>query len=605
MPAEAKAPAAPSAPGGAPTTRAPEKAGAKVATPTAAVPTGAEKLIRCLEQQGVEYVFGLSGGAAMPIFDALVDSKIKLILVRHEQGATHMADGYARSTGKPGVVLVTSGPGATNTVTGMLTALMDSVPMIVLTGQTISPMLGKDAFQEADVTGITYPVVKHSYLVKNANDIPRIATEAFHLATTGRPGPVLIDLPKDVTSGPCTADFVPLDKVDLPGYQIPGRGDPATIQHAAALLSRARKPVLYVGHGAVISGAGPAILQLAEKLQAPIVNTLLGKGAVAEDHPLHQGMLGMHGTAYANKTVMNCDCIMAIGARWDDRITGKLSEFCVGASKIHIDIDPAEFNKIVRPDASIVGDARLAIEDLLPLVQKCDSEDWLREITGWRKQYPLKYTKKGGLKAQYVLDRLDKLGGREAILTTDVGQHQMWAAQFCLTTKNRHWLSSGGAGTMGFGFPAAIGAQFANPDQKVWCIVGDGGFQMTMPELATAAIHKLPVKILIINNSYLGMVRQWQELFFDNRLSGVDLEGNPDFVKLAGAYGIKGWRVRRPAEVDRVLKAAMAYNDGPCLVEAEVIKEDNVFPMIPAGAALRDMIVDRPKHKMEKPTGST
>jgi acetolactate synthase-1/2/3 large subunit len=296
---------------------------------------------------------------------------------------------------------------------------------------------------------------------------------------------------------------------------------------------------------------------------------------------------------------------VAIGARWDDRITGKLSEFCVNASKIHIDIDVAEFNKIVRPDAAIAGDARQVVEALLPLVGQCDSEEWLREIAGWRKQFPLKYTKKGGLKAQYVLDRLDKLGGRECIITTDVGQHQMWAAQFCLTTKNRHWLSSGGAGTMGYGFPAAIGAQFAHPTKKVWTVVGDGGFQMTMPELATAALHKLPVKVLIINNSYLGMVRQWQELFFDNRLSGVDLEGNPDFVKLAGAYGIKAWRVRRYAEVDRVLKAAMEYNDGPCLVEAEVIKEDNVFPMIPAGAALRDMIIDKPKHKMEKPTGST
>ena len=564
-------------------------------------PTGGEVVIRCLEREGVDVIYGYSGGAAMPIFDALIDSKIKLVMTRHEQGATHMADGYARASGKPGVVLVTSGPGATNCVTGLLTALMDSVPMIVLCGQTISPMLGKDAFQEADTTGITYPVVKHSYLVKSAADIPRVMKEAWYIATTGRPGPVLIDLPKDLTQGPCTAPFV--DTVNLPGYKIPGRGDAALIAQAAAYLSKAKRPVLYVGHGAVISGAGKAILQLAEKMQIPLVNTLLGKGAVAEDHPLHQGMLGMHGTAYANKTVSGCDLIMAIGARWDDRITGKLSEFCKDAIKIHVDIDVAEFGKIIKPHVSIAGDARLVIEDLLPLLKKGDTADWLKDITGWRKQYPLKYPKKGGLRAQHVLDRLDKLGGREAIITTDVGQHQMWAAQFCLTTKNRHWLSSGGAGTMGFGFPAAIGAAMAT-GKPAWCVVGDGGFQMTLCELATAFLQKVPVKILIINNRYLGMIRQWQELFFDNRLSGADLEGNPDFVKVAEAYGVKAKRIKRSGDVDKAIKWANAQS-GPCLIEAEVVKEDNVFPMIPAGAALTGMIVEKPKVKMEKPTGST
>ena len=566
-------------------------------------PTGGEKLVQCLEREGVEYVFGLSGGAAMPMFDAMLDSKIELILVRHEQGATHMADGYARSTGRPGVVLVTSGPGATNTVTGMFTALMDSAPIVVITGQTISPMLGKDAFQEADVTGITYPVVKHSYLVKDAEQIPQVIHEAFHVATTGRPGPVLIDVPKDIGQGPCTAPFT--DALDLPGYTVPSRGDSERIAETARLLSESKRPLLYVGHGAVISDAGKAITTLAEKLRAPVVNTLLGKGAMDETHPLHLGMMGMHGTAYANKAVVDCDLIMAIGARWDDRITGRVSDFCTNAVKIHVDIDASEFNKIIRPDVAIHGDARLVIEDLIPQVEMADTADWLRRCERWRKKYPLHYPKQGGLRAQHVLDRLDALTRGEAILTTDVGQHQMWAGQFCRARNARHWISSGGAGTMGFGFPAAIGAQFANPDKKVWAIVGDGGFQMTQAELATAQIHKLPVKCLIINNNYLGMIRQWQELFYENRLSGSDLEGNPDFVKLAQAYGIKALRIRRSADVDRILKQAHDYDEGPCVVVAEVAKEDNVFPMIPAGAAVSEMIIERPKHKLEKPAGST
>jgi acetolactate synthase-1/2/3 large subunit len=566
--------------------------------------TGAERLVKCMEAQGVEYIFGLSGGAAMPIFDALVDSKIKLILTRHEQGATHMADGYARATGKPGVVLVTSGPGATNTVTGLLTALMDSVPMIVLTGQTPTFNLGKDAFQEADVTGITYPVVKHSYLVTDVNDIPRIVLESFYLASSGRPGPILIDLPKDVTSAVCTAPDP--EHVRIPGYTTPGRATPEALESARELISAAKRPVLYVGHGAVIAGAGEAVTELAEKLQAPVVNTLLGKGAVDETHPLHLGMLGMHGTAYANKAVQNCDLIMAIGARWDDRITGRVSEFCTDAKRIHIDVDPAEFNKTIMSDVQLLGDARLVVEDLLPLLGRLDTQAWLTQCAAWRKEFPLKYSKRGSsLRAQHVLDRLNDLTKGNALVTTDVGQHQMWAAQFVRTRANRMWLSSGGAGTMGYGFPAAIGAQFARPDVPVWAVVGDGGFQMTLSELATAAIHKLPVKVLIINNHYLGMVRQWQELFFDNRYSGVDLEGNPDFVKLARAYGIKGMYIRKPDEVDKVLKRAIAYNAGPCVIEAVVVKEDNVFPMIPAGAAYREMIIEPPKKKLAKPEGST
>ena len=565
-------------------------------------PTGAEVLIRCLEREGVRYIFGLSGGAAIPIFDALVDSKIELILVRHEQGATHMADGYARASGQPGVVLVTSGPGATNTVTGLLTAQMDSSPVIVISGQTNQVNLGKDAFQEADVTGITYPVVKHSYLVRDAADIPRVVREAFHIATTGRPGPVLIDVPKDVSQGPCDAAFV--DRVDLPGYRVPGAAALEDVETAAELISRARRPVLYVGHGAVISGAGKAVLALAERLRAPIVNTLLGKGAADETHPLHLGMLGMHGTAYANKAVTHCDLILAIGARWDDRITGKVDEFCPKAIKIHLDVDPAEFNKVLRPDLCLLGDARIVLEQLLPLVEPLDTAEWLAQCKEWRRRHPLKYAKKGGLRAQHVLDRLDALTEGRAVITADVGQHQMWAAQFCRTREGRRWITSGGAGTMGFGFPAAIGAWFARPDQETWAVVGDGGFQMTLCELATAAVKKVGVKILVINNNYLGMVRQWQELFFENRLSGVDHEGNPDFVKLAEAYGVKGLRIRRPGDIDRKLREARAH-DGPVLVVAEMVKEDNVFPMIPAGAPIANMIIEPPKHRLEKPSGST
>ena len=567
---------------------------------------GSQIIVEALRRHGVDYLFGYPGGACMPIFDALVDApEIKIVLVRHEQGGTHMADGYARATGKPGVVLVTSGPGATNTVTGLLTAQMDSVPMVVLTGQTITPNLGKDAFQEADVFGVTMPVVKHRYLVREVNDLPRVMNEAFHLATSGRPGPVLVDLPKDVVSAECEADFT--DEFHLPGYAPPARGLTEDLEKAAELISSSKKPLLYVGAGAVIAQASRQVIGLAEKLQAPVTTTLLGKGAFPETHPLSVGMLGMHGTAYANKTVVDCDLIMAIGARWDDRITGKVSEFCRDATKIHIDVDPAEFGKIIDPDVSIAGDAKLVLEDLIPLVSKLDSQPWLKQIEKWKKKYPLKFPKRGGLRAQQVLKELDRLTDSKAIISTDVGQHQMWTAQFCKTNEERKWLSSGGAGTMGYGLPSAIGAQLGCPDELVVAVVGDGGFQMTMPELATAAIHKLPIKILIINNRYLGMVRQWQQLFFDNRESGVDMMGNPDFVKIGEAYGIKGFHLRRTGDITKVLQKALDYNEGPCIIEAEVVKSDNVFPMIPAGAAVADMIIDEPPSdkKLEKPVGST
>ena len=567
---------------------------------------GAQIVVEALKRQGVEYIFGYPGGACMPIFDALVDApEQKIILVRHEQGATHMADGYAKVTGKTGVVLVTSGPGATNTVTGILTAQMDSVPLVILTGQTITPNLGKDAFQEADVFGVTMPIVKHSYLVRDVKDLSRVVNEAFHLASTGRPGPVLVDLPKDVVSNEWDEDFTA--GLDLPGYQVQTRGGSDGIEYAAELLSKSKQPLLYVGAGAVISGAGRQVQKLAEKLQAPVTTTLLGKGAISEMHPLSVGMLGMHGTAYANKAVINCDLIMAIGARWDDRITGKVSEFCPDATKIHIDIDPSEFGKIIQPDVSINGDAAEVLAELIPLMDKLDTSAWLKKIENWKIKYPLKFPKRGGLRAQHVLAELDRLTESKAIISTDVGQHQMWAAQFCKSIRERQWLSSGGAGTMGYGFPAAIGAQLGKPDDLVVAVVGDGGFQMTMSELATAAIHKLPIKIIIINNSYLGMVRQWQQLFFDNRESGVDMEGNPDFVKIGEAFGIKGFHLRRAGDVVKVLKKALDYNDGPCIVEAQVVKADNVFPMIPAGAAVADMLIDEPpkSQKMQKPVGST
>ena len=549
--------------------------------------TGAEALLESLRREGVDVIFGYPGGAVIPVYDMIYQKDFPHILTRHEQGAVHAADGYARSTGKPGVCLATSGPGATNLVTGLATAYMDSVPVIAFTGQVSTTMLGRDSFQEADITGITMPITKHNYLVKKVSDLPRIIKEAFHIATTGRPGPVLIDLPKDVSVGHLNYSYP--KTVNLPGYKPNYEGNAKQIKAASAALAAANRPLIYAGGGVISSGAEQELLRLAEKTQIPVTTTLMGLTAFPSNHPLFLVMLGMHGTAAANYAVTNCDLLLAIGARFDDRVTGDINAFAPHAQIIHLDIDPAEIGKNVRVDIPIVGDIKNIISALLPQLSPGRYEEWLETVERWKKQYPLAYQpQEGTIMPQAVIEELCALTKGDAIICTEVGQHQMWTAQYYQFTRPRSLITSGGLGTMGFGFPAAIGAQVGNPDRLVIDLAGDGSIQMNIQELATIASYQLPVKIIILNNGYLGMVRQWQELFFEKRYSQVALT-NPDFTKLAEAYGIKAYTAEKPEELRELLQAVLEHQ-GPALLNCLVHPEVNVLPMVPPNGPIDQML---------------
>ena len=554
--------------------------------------TGAQALLESLKKEGVEVIFGLPGGSTLPLYDALFAEKaIRHILVRHEQGAGHAADGYARATGKVGVCLATSGPGATNLVTAIANAHMDSIPMIAITGQVGTPLLGKDSFQEVDITGITLPITKHNYLVKSAEQIPYIVKEAFHIASTGRPGPVLIDIPKDLQMK--KIDFKYPESINMPAYKPTYHGHPKQIAAAAKLIDGSKKPMIYAGGGAVYSGADAELLELATKISAPVTTTLMGKGAFPETHPLSLGMLGMHGTVYANYAVTECDLLIAVGARFDDRVTGRIEHFAPNAKVIHIDIDPAEIGKNVAVDVPIVGDIKNVLCALNNHVkQKDPHSDWIAQVMAWKEKHPLCYKKNGILKPQSVMEEIDRITGGDAIICTEVGQNQMWAAQYFRYKKPRTFISSGGLGTMGFGLPAAMGAQVGCPDKIVFNIAGDGSIQMNIQELNTLVNNKLPVIVAILNNGYLGMVRQWQELLHGRRYSHTNLEDNPDFIKLAEAYGAQAIRVEKFEQVEKALKKAIAKRDGPTVIDFVVAREENVFPFVPAGQAINEMLVD-------------
>jgi acetolactate synthase I/II/III large subunit len=565
--------------------------------------TGAKAILECMRREGVEIMFGYPGGAVIPFYDELYHCDfIHHVLVRHEQGGGHMAEGYAHATGKVGVCL---GPGATNLVTPICDAMMDSIPLVCITGQVRTEVIGKDAFQEADITGITMPITKHNWLVKDANELPRIMHEAFHIARSGRPGPVLVDVPVDVFRAVIEYDPDEAQKVSIRSFKSDFKVHPLSVKRAAELIAEAKKPVLYVGGGAKAAGADAEILELVRRTNIPVTTTLHGLGSFPEDHALSLGMLGMHGTAYANYAVHNADLLISIGARFDDRVTGKVSAFAPDAKVIHMDIDPGEINKVRRADAAIVGDCKTALGELLKLVDSAsDFSDWHNEIGRWKAEFPLEAPdgiEDGQIHAEFAIRELARLTDHNVVVATDVGQHQMWAAQHFGTRKPRHFITSGGLGTMGFGLPAAIGAAFAFKGEKpVWCISGDGSIQMCIQELMVASIYKLPVKVMILNNTFLGMVRQWQEMFWQKHYSSVNLEQAPDFVKLAEAYGILGLYCDKPEDLEATLRRAMDH-DGPVVMDIRVAKESNVFPMIPSGQTINEMMVRKPDAIVEAP----